>query len=280
MKLKYLGTAAAEAIPAIFCECDICKEARKRGGKNIRTRSQAIVDGRLLIDFPPETYMHSILHGVDMTPIKDVIITHSHADHLYPDDIDKRAPVFSHYKCGDDAHFRFYGSAEVGDKIAAVINNERLKESGRFSFIKLSPFIPTNIDRYTVTPLPARHSPVTGPYIYMISDGQKNMLYAHDTGTFFDEVFDYIEKTGIRFDFVSLDCTSGDAKMDYDHHMNLDKCILMSDKLKNIGAADAKTLFCLNHFSHNGGNVLYEEFSEKAGKFGFLTSYDGMETEF
>ena len=26
MKLKYLGTAAAEGVPAIFCECENCKE--------------------------------------------------------------------------------------------------------------------------------------------------------------------------------------------------------------------------------------------------------------
>lgn len=48
MKIKYLGTAAAEGIPALFCRCDICKEARKRGGREIRTRSQAIIDEKLL----------------------------------------------------------------------------------------------------------------------------------------------------------------------------------------------------------------------------------------
>ncbi len=42
MKIKYLGTAAYEGLPAIFCECDTCNEARKRKGKNIRTRSQAL----------------------------------------------------------------------------------------------------------------------------------------------------------------------------------------------------------------------------------------------
>ena len=25
MKIKYLGTAAAEGIPAVFCECETCK---------------------------------------------------------------------------------------------------------------------------------------------------------------------------------------------------------------------------------------------------------------
>ena len=82
MKIKYLGTAAAEGIPALFCDCENCKRARKLGGRNIRTRSQALVDDALLIDFPPDTYMHFILHNIPLSKIKSCIITHSHYDHL------------------------------------------------------------------------------------------------------------------------------------------------------------------------------------------------------
>ena len=55
MKIRYLGTAAAEGWPALFCSCPICTHARTQGGKNLRTRTQAILDGELLIDFPPDT---------------------------------------------------------------------------------------------------------------------------------------------------------------------------------------------------------------------------------
>ena len=50
MKLTYLGTAAAEGWPAAFCNCDGCRAARRLGGRNIRTRSQALVDDALLLD--------------------------------------------------------------------------------------------------------------------------------------------------------------------------------------------------------------------------------------
>ena len=50
MKLQYWGTAAAEALPAIFCRCEVCKKARERGGKNIRMRPNAMIDGVLKID--------------------------------------------------------------------------------------------------------------------------------------------------------------------------------------------------------------------------------------
>lgn len=34
MKIKYLGTAAAERIPAMFCKCDVCRAARENGGRD------------------------------------------------------------------------------------------------------------------------------------------------------------------------------------------------------------------------------------------------------
>ena len=42
MEILYLGTAAAEGWPALFCGCEICKRARAAGGKELRTRTQSI----------------------------------------------------------------------------------------------------------------------------------------------------------------------------------------------------------------------------------------------
>ena len=33
MKLQYLGTAAAEGWPALFCNCSACIKAKELGGK-------------------------------------------------------------------------------------------------------------------------------------------------------------------------------------------------------------------------------------------------------
>ena len=33
MKITFLGTAAAEGIPALWCECPICQQAKELGGK-------------------------------------------------------------------------------------------------------------------------------------------------------------------------------------------------------------------------------------------------------
>ena len=94
-------------------------------------------------------------------------------------------------------------------------------------------------------------------------------------------MWEFFEKSGIKLNFVSLDCTqANDPVMTYVGHMNLNDNIRVMNRLKEIGAADENTIFCSNHFSHNGADVLYEEFSEIAKKSGIITSYDGMEVEF
>ena len=68
MKLTYLGTAAAEGWPAAFCNCDGCRAARRLGGRNIRTRSQALVDDALLLDFPCDAWLHALRQGWTSPP--------------------------------------------------------------------------------------------------------------------------------------------------------------------------------------------------------------------
>ena len=56
MKLKYYGTGGGAGIPEIFCDCRVCRHAREVGGKDIRTRSQAVIDDKISIDFPVDTF--------------------------------------------------------------------------------------------------------------------------------------------------------------------------------------------------------------------------------
>lgn len=35
----------------------------------------------------------------------------------------------------------------------------------------------------------------------------------------------------------------------------------------------------MNHFSHNGGSALYDDFVKIADEYGFEVSFDGMEIE-
>lgn len=90
MKIRFLGTAAAEGFPALFCNCKYCKEARRLGGKNLRTRSQSLINDDLLIDIPADTLSHFLTGDIRGDRIKYLLITHSHSDHFYPTNLSPR----------------------------------------------------------------------------------------------------------------------------------------------------------------------------------------------
>lgn len=280
MKIKYLGTAAAEGIPGIFCTCDTCGEARKRKGRNIRTRSQAIIDERLLIDFPADTYMHCLDNDIELANIEHCLITHTHLDHLYLDDLNMRAPIASNVS--KEKPLTLYGSSRAILKIKGHINSIFAEPEGYLQTKAIVPYEKTQVGEYTVTALNATHDIFSFPIFYIIEDKWgKSLLYAHDTNYFSEEVWKYLENNLPKFNLVSLDCTEANLpEMHYVGHMNLKDNVMVRNRMIEIGAADENTVFVSNHFSHNGIGVLYEEFSNEAEKEDFLTSYDGMEIEF
>ena len=67
--------------------------------------------------------------------------------------------------------------------------------------------------------------------------------------------------------------------LNYHGHGCLGRDIRFRTLLKEAGVADDNTVFVLNHFSHNGGKVTYDEFVKIAAEQDFEISYDGMEVE-
>ena len=270
MKLQFLGTAAAEGVPSLFCRCERCQKARERGGREIRTRSQAIVNDCLLIDFPSDAYSHCVTHGIDLSHVNNCIITHTHGDHTFPWE-------FFHIKKGystlpaDYEGFHLYGSADVADRFADPVKSS----SDRLKIHEVAPFEPFEVCGLRITALKAKHG-TAHPYFYMIEDGEDAILYAHDTEMFPEETWEYLKGTGVRFGIVSLDCTGGAAEhIEKYNHMYLGLNRVCRQKLMEYGLADESTQFILNHFSHNGKDVNYKELSEIAEPLGFTVSYDG-----
>ncbi len=272
MKIKYLGTAAAEGFPAVFCNCEYCRKARELGGKNIRTRSQAIIDDELLIDLPADTYCHFLNNNISGHKIKNLLVTHAHSDHLYLSELQMRSVPYSHNMealCLD-----IYAGQGAYDKIL----REYPKQRG-FSVNLLKPFEKVSVGDYEVTPLPARHMLGTSAMFFVIS-GEKTVLYAHDTGYFFEEVFDYIEKEKLHFDLVSLDCTNVDIPIsDEGTHMGIPNNERVLDRLEKIGAVNENTVKVINHFSHNA-TPLHELLEKRVEGKDLMVSFDGLEINF
>ena len=268
MRLTYLGTAAAEGFPAVFCRCDYCNEARKLGGKSIRTRSQALVNDDLLIDLPADTYSHFLTNGIEGDKIPYLLLTHAHPDHLYHKELAMRSGAFAHAMRAST--LTVYGSSQTLAGIPSYKN---------IVLYPLHAFERVQVGDYRVTPLPARHMTESEAFIYII-EGEKTLLYAHDTGYFYEEVFSYIENEKLHFDLVSLDCTNVDLPIsDEGTHMGFPNILRAVERLTAMGAVTEKTRKYINHFSHNA-NPLHPSLEQRAAKHGLSVAFDGCKVDF
>nr|WP_245302831.1 MBL fold metallo-hydrolase [Symbiobacterium terraclitae] len=262
-----MGTAAAEGWPAVWCRCDHCQEARRRGGKDIRTRAGAVVDGVLKIDFGPDTYMQALQQGVDLSRLEHLIVTHTHQDHFAPDDLALRGAVYAHGLAHD---LTVWG----GDRALAMAR--RVLAEGRTTGVNLRrvrPFEPFAAGEFRVTPLLADHNPLETCYIYLIEREGRRLLWGHDTDLFPEETWAYLGAQP-PLHAVVLDATNGPLTF-RGGHMGIGELVDVRRRMLAEGMATAETRFVATHFSHNGG-LLHADLEARLGPEGFLVAYDGM----
>ena len=277
MRLQYLGTAAAEGWPALFCSCPVCAAARRDGGKNLRTRTQALLDGEVLFDFPPDTYCHALRHGLELAKVHTLLVTHSHMDHWFPTDLIHRHEHFGH---GAEGTIDVYGNQAVKDAFDAHILVDRFKVhpiEGVVNFHVIHGGDCFSVNGWEVTALPADHDVREDCLIYICKRAGKVVFYGHDTGAALsDAAWDLIGRE--RFDLVSLDATMG-KKSSPGYHMGLPNVEETLRKLEELGCVDGRTVKVINHFSHNGG-MTHQELADWGQERGILAAYDGMTVEF
>ena len=276
MKIKLLGTAACEGIPAMYCNCDVCVKARKLGGKNLRARTQTLVNNDLLIDFNNDTYMNGQRFGIDLSAIKYYLITHTHLDHFAPFDLcnlpdAKDRTVDKTYLLGN-FDVKEYFVRLLGEKRAEKMFNQFIE------FVELSAFNKTTIGDYSIIPLKAYHK--ENSYIYIIENNNKTMLYCLDTGKLPQEDFDFMKEYGKVFDLILIDCTYGKVEADkYGGHLSLYDGVNQIAKMKDIGVVDERTEVVLTHFSHWHIPENHEEMQKLANEFQYSVGYDGKEID-
>lgn len=276
MIIKYLGTGAAEGIPAVFCHCEVCQHARVNKGRNIRTRSQALIDGKLLIDFGPDTFLHSLKYDISLADIQVCFITHSHDDHLYLEDLRARRRSRANLRPGTPI-LKVYGGLGVKNILKPRVDGYVTKDNSVI-FCPIKPFEQvTVLDEYKVTAIPAVHTSEE-PFVYMIQKDKIVFLYGHDTDFFEESVWSFFKSQKMRFDVVSLDCTEGIKHIEYPGHMNFERMQKMCDRLKKEGCINESTRIIANHISHNG-LANYEKAKEVGNILGYIISYDGMEID-
>ena len=277
MKIRFLGTGAAEGVPAMFCNCSYCNSIRKLGEREYRTRSQVLIDDCLSVDFPPEAYAHSLKFNVELGKLKYLLVTHSHMDHFYAHDFILRGYKYAQV---EEDKLEIYGNSEVKKVFEECTAREMKNEvAPHISLNEVDFYSEFNVGEYRILALPANHSKTEDCLLYYIEHGGKGYLHFYDTGRVGEGVFVYLKECGAKANLVAFDCTFAEhTGGENSRHMGIEDNMLMKQKLLDYGVIDESTKIVITHFSHNS-NPLRERLKEIEEKYNVTAAYDGYETE-
>jgi phosphoribosyl 1,2-cyclic phosphate phosphodiesterase len=268
MEIRLLGTGAAEGIPALYSGSRVSACARQFGGREVRTRSGALIDGHLKVDFPPDTLMQLHRDGLDARDWSAVFFTHSHDDHFAVDEIQYGLLPFSEEEA---LPFTIFGNSAV------IARLEARYPGWPMDLQQTASFEPVAWGEYTITPIRARH--MVGEedaHNLIVEDGEKSFLYGTDTGRWTDETWAFLSP--FRLDGIALECTSGRIHSDYEGHHDLQSFLATVDGLRAEGILKPGARVVSTHHSHNG-DLTYAELAEALAPFGIEAGYDGMAFE-
>jgi phosphoribosyl 1,2-cyclic phosphate phosphodiesterase len=261
MRIQILGTAAAEAWPAVFCGCETCVRARAAGGHDHRSRASVQIDDIYKIDLPPDTYYHVVRHGIDLSELAHLFFTHSHPDHLDLAEMGWMRPPFAHNL--KSAPIKVYGNETVTSAIRSRYGEAALP----IELITAEPFVPIKAGNLTFTPITAHHNPNELCLNYVIESDSARVLYASDTGEYEQPTLDFLRSH--EYDLLIIECTQGTLPWPATNHMSFEAVLRLRDQL------GAGTRTVITHFSHNIG-LLHEELEAIANPEGVEVAYDGI----
>lgn len=279
MFLKLLGSAAREGWPAVFCACEPCQEARRRGGKNLRRRTSYQLGDTIHIDFGPDSFCSMLAFGLDYSKLRHLFISHSHHDHWFSEDLRLRREGYGY----NPAQMTVYGSDRIGEGLAALGEDYAAM---RLQFHEAVPYEWLQLDdEVSVAAIPASHADGESALNYVFNCAGRVAVIGNDTGWWVPEAWDFLQT--LKLHLVTMDCTAGpkgtgprdtDTSWVGTHHLNCEWVVEVRDELARRGALAEDHTFIANHFSHNGG-WMHEEFEDFFTPRKILVGFDGMDVE-
>ena len=278
MRIRVLGSAAAEGWPALFCECEGCKKARANGGKDLRRRTAYLIDDDTLVDIGPDVYSATLEYGIDSAKITRLLITHSHTDHLTPRELCWRRKGFSKVElCMDIFGNEAYINRICGETPGKYTEETPGKnpEAHHISLHKVLPGDTFTTGDMTVTAILADHAiPPELPLNYIVQRGGVTAFIGNDSGWWCEESWNTLAK--FKIDIAIIECTYGLKWPEQSQkHMGSATSVRARDELRRIGALKDDAIVIVNHFSHNCQN-LHNEMEQYFCPKGILVGYDGM----
>lgn len=307
MKVTFLGTAAAEGVPQLWCRCDYCQLARQRGGKNVRYRTATLINDDLLIDVGPDLPASAARFGLDLAAVRALLVTHPHYDHLEPDSLRSRGrywggtalPLLTVYASsaslalfGDDAEF---ASLHMEPRPIAPFQQFEIVTGGEMVSDPRLPhsaeFPATPVRRYAVWTLAAAHSlPDDEAMLFVIRqtagpevpDGAETtaLFYGTDTGSFPEATWaalDRLAAQGVRFGAAVVDSTFGlgrDLKQP-GGHLTIQQMVEHQRALARRGLLTDTAQRLAIHFSHYF-TPPHDELLALLAPEGITPAYDGL----
>jgi phosphoribosyl 1,2-cyclic phosphate phosphodiesterase len=265
MTIKILGSGAADGIPAFYSDSEVSRYAREHGGKDIRTRSAALIDGHLKIDLPPDTLTQLNREKLDARDWSALIFTHGHEDHFALEEIQYGLYPFNSQ---DHLSYTIFANDWVCDRIESRYPDWPIEVHRTQSF---RPF--THAD-YTITPLAAFHDSSQDCQNLVFQKDGATLLYATDTGVWREPTWDALSK--FRLDALVIECTDGFVDSDYEGHLDLVDLGKVLDRLRKSGCVHDQTQIVTTHHSHLGGGT-HSQLLEALRPLGAEPAYDGME---
>ena len=268
MEILFCGTSAAEAWPALFCECAVCVEARIRGGKDIRSRAAYMLDDRVRIDFGPDSNYHHHKYGLALDRLEHLLVSHSHDDHWFPRDLMYREKGFS---VVPSTPLRVWGNDAVERRFVESNGDDWARYGLEFHQITTWKSIDLG-QGVTATPILAAHDPKEECVNYRIEAGGRAALFGHDTGWYAESTWGFLESKPLNV--VVLDCTYGSRNHDRGH-LGCADVVRARDELARRGSLAPNARVFATHFSHNGG-WLHEDLERFLTPHDVAVAFDGL----
>jgi phosphoribosyl 1,2-cyclic phosphate phosphodiesterase len=268
MKVHILGTGAADGIPGLFQTNRVSEIARKEGGKDRRTRSAAVINDTLKIDFGPDTFSQALAQGLRPSDWTGIVFTHSHDDHL-----SRKELQYALFPFTEDVYapFTIYCNSFVGDKLRDTYDAWPLE----ILDVHLGePFVHDGVE---ITAIEAYHKIDESCFNYVLNDGTATFLYGTDTGVWREETWRALQ--GVSLDGLLIECTNGKMQSPYFGHLNCAEVIDVVTRLRDEGILKSGAPVVTTHHSATG-DMTHAELEAFFSPHGIQPGFDGMILEF
>lgn len=278
MKVTFLGTAAATAMPLPFCNCSICKEAKKLKGKDIRKRASVVINDDLLIDLGPDSINSCYQYDVDLSKIKYIVQTHAHSDHFDAGHFITRHPDYATQNVNP---ITLIASLKTFYAMNKMLKDEDgradlfcadFQEKLKLSLKTISHSDTIRLDEYSITALGSLHDINQQALIYLITYKDKTILYGTDLLDICEDVYNLLDNKSI--DILILDQTYGEG-YNAGGHLDAGQLKTIINRLRQMSIITDTTLIYATHISHEGNNT-HEKMQSLAKEYGYDISYDGL----